>query len=86
MDLNLFRANSVYGDAGRLWAAGVLLLENEQRQGWLIFYTHDVRSEPSPFGCTPKLLEKAVSLVVKRGFSVAPWSRFNRRRRIAGVA
>lgn len=71
-DLNLLRANELYGDLDRLADVEFLLSENEQRAGWLIFYTHDVRSSPSPFGCTPKLLEKAVSLVVKRGFSVAP--------------
>jgi peptidoglycan/xylan/chitin deacetylase (PgdA/CDA1 family) len=29
--------------------------------GWLIFYTHDVAEEPSPFGCTPAELQAIVA-------------------------
>jgi peptidoglycan/xylan/chitin deacetylase (PgdA/CDA1 family) len=28
--------------------------------GWLIFYSHDVEPEPSPFGCSPSLLRYAL--------------------------
>src|SRR5262249_55246514 len=28
--------------------------------GWLIFATHDVGTDPSPFGCTPKFLKDIV--------------------------
>jgi hypothetical protein len=48
-----------------------LLTENEERQGWLIFYTHDVRTHPSPFGCTPGLLEMVVSRTMEKGFRIA---------------
>lgn len=69
-DLNLLRANYLYGDLDQLAAAQKLILENERRQGWLIFYTHDVRRNPSPYGCTPELLERVVGLVEKRNMSV----------------
>jgi peptidoglycan/xylan/chitin deacetylase (PgdA/CDA1 family) len=71
-DLNLLRANSLYGDVDRFAEMESLVSNNERQKGWLIFYTHDVRSHPSPFGCTPQLLEKLVSLTVERGFSVLP--------------
>lgn len=66
VDLNLLRANSLYGDIDRVDAAERLIVENEKRQGWLIFYSHDVTSRPSPFGCTPKLLEAVCSFAAAR--------------------
>jgi len=71
-DLNLLRANSLYGDAERLSETKSLLADNEQHEGWLIFYTHDVRQNPTQFGCTPELLEKTVSATLERGFRIIP--------------
>jgi peptidoglycan/xylan/chitin deacetylase (PgdA/CDA1 family) len=34
--------------------------------GWLIFYGHDVATEPSPFGCTPSLLRHALDVASRR--------------------
>lgn len=67
VDLSLLRANSLYG--GREARSGVeeLILENERQRGWLIFYAHDVRPEHSAYGCTPELLEIALSFAEKRG-------------------
>lgn len=61
LDLNLLRANSLYGDVDRLDAVKRLIVENEEKNRWLIFYSHDVASKPSRFGCTPKLLEATCS-------------------------
>jgi len=72
VDLNLLRANSVYGDAGRFAELEALLLKNEQREGWLILYTHDVRPNPSPFGCTPELLERVVARAMAIGARIVP--------------
>jgi hypothetical protein len=71
VDLNLLRANSLYGDIGEFGAVTRLLSESEAG-GWLIFYTHDVRERPSPFGCTPALLEQAVAQALNKGFTIAP--------------
>ena len=38
--------------------------------GWLIFYGHDVASEPSPYGCTPSLLRYALEAAAKRNVAV----------------
>jgi peptidoglycan/xylan/chitin deacetylase (PgdA/CDA1 family) len=67
IDLSLLRANSLYGDLDEARRAEELILENTKRKSWLIFYTHDVRPEPSAFGCTPALLEAAVSCAVRSG-------------------
>jgi hypothetical protein len=72
VDLNLLRANSLYGDTDQLAKVELLLSENEKQRGWLIFYTHDVRSDPSNWGCTPALLKRTVELTLKKGFSVLP--------------
>jgi len=38
------------------------LIEDAQTSGgWLIFYTHDVADEPSPFGCTPAQFQSIVA-------------------------
>ena len=70
IDLNLLRANSLYGDIDRLPLAQSLLSDNQRRRGWLIFYTHDVQQTPSRFGCTPELLEAVVSRTESMGFQV----------------
>jgi peptidoglycan/xylan/chitin deacetylase (PgdA/CDA1 family) len=67
VDLNLLHANSLYGDVDQAETAKQLILENESRRSWLIFYSHDVASEPSRFGCTPGLLEAVVSFAAERG-------------------
>lgn len=71
VDLNLLRANSLYGDLTRRNHIQELILENERRRSWLIFYSHDVRSNPSRFGCTPNLLEFAVSFASQRCSRIA---------------
>ena len=38
------------------------LIEDAQAEGaWLIFYTHDVADDPSPFGCTPAQFHSIVA-------------------------
>ncbi|MGA7329571.1 MAG: polysaccharide deacetylase family protein [Rhodomicrobium sp.] len=41
-----------------------------KQSGWLIFVAHDVDERPSPFGCTPKVLENALRLVSEAGIEV----------------
>lgn len=70
VDLNLLRANGLYGDREKSTQARQLILENEQHKSWLIFYSHDVQHSPSRFGCTPSLLDFAVSFALQRGVRV----------------
>jgi peptidoglycan/xylan/chitin deacetylase (PgdA/CDA1 family) len=71
-DLNLLWANSLYGDVESLPEIESLLQLTEDRGGWLILYTHDVRRRPSRFGCTPALLEKTLSSAVRRRLQIVP--------------
>jgi peptidoglycan/xylan/chitin deacetylase (PgdA/CDA1 family) len=36
------------------------------RNGWLIFYSHDVADVPSPYGCSPSLLRHALDAAARR--------------------
>ncbi len=40
--------------------------EAQAGNGWLIFYTHDVADEPSPYGCSPWLLQTAIEAASRR--------------------
>lgn len=40
------------------------------KNGWLIFYGHDVAAEPSPYGCTTSLLRYALDAAAKRNVAV----------------
>jgi|SRR5579872_1698963 len=67
VDLSLLRANSLYGDLKESASAKRLITDNLTCKSWVIFYTHDVSERPSPFGCTPELLQEAVSYAAKCG-------------------
>lgn len=49
-----------------------LLDEVERRNGWLIFYTHDVRRNPSSIGASPEFFATVVDKVRRRGLRVEP--------------
>jgi len=72
IDLNLLRANSLYGGLEELQRVEELIAENIQRNGWIIFYTHDVQAQPSAFGCTPALFEAAVAHAAHAGCRILP--------------
>jgi peptidoglycan/xylan/chitin deacetylase (PgdA/CDA1 family) len=40
--------------------------------GWLIFATHDVCDNPSPYGCTPEVFEAVVQASVQSGALILP--------------
>ena len=67
IDLNLLRANRLYGDVDQSSQVEDLIAQNVKQKSWLIFYTHDVRSNPSEYGCTPELFEFAVSRAANGG-------------------
>jgi peptidoglycan/xylan/chitin deacetylase (PgdA/CDA1 family) len=38
--------------------------------GWLIFLTHDVAPQPSPYGCTPELFESTLKECILKRFEI----------------
>jgi len=75
LDLNLLLANRVYGDLSNSRQIEALILRNAQQKGWLIFYTHDVRPNPSEYGCTTELFEFAVSAAARTGSRILTMER-----------
>ncbi|HPQ44611.1 MAG TPA: polysaccharide deacetylase family protein [Syntrophales bacterium] len=49
-----------------------LIDKNNHTCGWLIFVTHDVTINPSPFGCTPNFFEDIVCYSVNTGSIILP--------------
>jgi peptidoglycan/xylan/chitin deacetylase (PgdA/CDA1 family) len=49
-----------------------LIDENRRSRGWLIFATHDVCDDPSPFGCTPAFFEEIVDYSIRSGAQILP--------------
>jgi len=45
--------------------------ETVTKGGWLIFYSHDVETAPSPYGCSPALLRYALDAAARRNVSIA---------------
>lgn len=78
------RVNSGRLDLAQLWAVPLEVRHwtaqrVEQRveearalNGWLVFFTHDVSEAPSPYGCTPAMLEHALGCVTGAGMEVLP--------------
>jgi peptidoglycan/xylan/chitin deacetylase (PgdA/CDA1 family) len=67
IDLNLLNANKLYSDTTDFATIERLIASNKNLAGWLIFYTHDIRDNPSSFGSTPEFFKKAVKLAVDSG-------------------
>jgi len=48
---------------------------NRQARGWLIFATHDISDEPTPYGCTPEFFRDVVQYAVNSGARIVPVTR-----------
>lgn len=42
----------------------------EKTKGWLIFFSHDVADRPSPYGCSPALLNHALDAASRRNIQI----------------
>ncbi len=47
-----------------------LIARAAAKKGWLIFFTHDVDANPTPEGCSPDHLARAVDCVLEAGFDI----------------
>ena len=68
-DLNQAPAVGIEGPDGAKIALG-WLERAAQRKAWLILYSHDVRDNPSPVGCTPRAMQQLIDAAVERGFDI----------------
>ncbi len=68
-DLNQLPAVGVEGPDGEA-IADAWLDKAVRGNAWLILFTHDVRREPSPWGCTPAALERLLKRANALGFDI----------------
>lgn len=57
--------------------ATALMLTNQidallRQPGWLIFFTHDISDQPTPYGCTPQTFSHLVDYAVTKGCDILP--------------
>lgn len=70
VDLNLLLANRLYSAGGDINSIKELIAKNAEMKGWLIFYTHDVASLPSSWGCTPEYFAETLKEAIRSGADV----------------
>ncbi|WP_052732096.1 polysaccharide deacetylase family protein [Devosia geojensis] len=85
-DLAHLRAEELYDSTSSPASIEALLDGLERLGGWLIFYTHDVRPEPTGIGCSPAHFAQTVAAVRRRGIRVEPVATTLRRIGAAGAA
>ena len=71
-DLNQLSAYFLEKARGDLRPVRDLINRNRESNGWLIFATHDVSPQPSPYGCTPEFFEEVVRNSVESGARILP--------------
>lgn len=69
VDLNQAPAVGIEGPDGEAVARG-WLTRAAARKAWMILYTHDVRPEPSLWGCTPDALKRLLDEALAAGFEI----------------
>lgn len=68
-DMNQAPSVGIEGPDGEA-AAWHWLAQAEAEKSWLILYTHDVRENPSPWGCTPRALSALIDSALGAGFEI----------------
>lgn len=71
-DLNQLSAFFLEKTKGNLQPVKDLIDQNKAARGWVVFATHDVASDPSPFGCTPEFFESVVQYAMDSGARILP--------------
>lgn len=69
-DLNWLPGVGIEGEDGEA-KANAWMDRARAANAWVILFTHDVRPQPSPWGCTPETLERLVKRAIADGFEVA---------------
>jgi glycosyltransferase involved in cell wall biosynthesis len=72
VDLNQLSAYFLEKSRGAFQVIKDLIDRNRKACGWLIFATHDISDNPTPYGCTPEFFESVVQYAVSSGANVLP--------------
>lgn len=78
-DLNQAPAVGIEGICGEQTAMTWLGKAARTRDAWLILYTHDVRDNPSDWGCTPAALDRIIDQARTMGFEIVTFEAGARR-------
>jgi len=71
-DLNQLAAYFLEKSSDNIQAITNLIDANREARGWIIFATHDVSHNPSPYGCTPDFFETVVQYALSSGAYILP--------------
>ncbi|MFZ6686500.1 polysaccharide deacetylase family protein [Undibacterium sp. SXout11W] len=71
-DLHALRAQALYAQSTDADTILELMQQTATEGGWLIFYSHEVSSNPGPWGTTPEQLESALRIAKQLGCEVLP--------------
>lgn len=69
-DLNALKSEKLYQRIHTKESLNSLADITAKQRGWLIFYTHDIQENHSPWGCKISMLEHAVVAALKSGCQV----------------
>jgi peptidoglycan/xylan/chitin deacetylase (PgdA/CDA1 family) len=72
VDLNQLSAYFLEKSRDNIQAVKDLIDRNREARGWLIFATHDVAANPTPYGCTPEFFEEVVRYAVNSESRILP--------------
>jgi peptidoglycan/xylan/chitin deacetylase (PgdA/CDA1 family) len=71
-DLNNLAAFFLEKSQDKIRPVKELIDQNRQARGWLIFATHDISDNPTPYGCTPTFFDEVVRYAVDSGAYILP--------------
>jgi peptidoglycan/xylan/chitin deacetylase (PgdA/CDA1 family) len=71
-DLNQLSAYFLEKAKGDFSPVRDVINRNRESKGWLIFATHDISPDPSPYGCTPEFFEEVVRSSAQSGARMLP--------------
>src|SRR5882762_10159051 len=72
IDLNQLSAYFLEKTRDNIQAIKDIIDENRRACGWLIFATHDIAKNHTPFGCTPEFFQSVVQYAVSSGAEIVP--------------
>jgi len=72
IDLNQLSAYFLEKSRNNIQAVKDVIDRNRVACGWLIFATHDVAGNPTPFGCSPEFFHDVVLYAVSSGAQIVP--------------
>ena len=71
-DLNQLSAYFLEKSRDNFQAVREQIDRNSEARGWLIFATHDISNDPSPWGCTPEFFVNVVQCAIQSGALILP--------------